>query len=132
MVFEEQWLCHILFAVQKSHGESIAEHFGRQVTVPAYPFPRIAMEEAVVRLAELGYTPPPQRQGDLCPQGERILCEYIQKTYGHEFVFLTDYPVSVRPFYHMRYPEDPTVTKSFDLLWNGLGTHHRRSARTPP
>ncbi len=120
MVFEEQWLCHILFAVQKSHGESIAEHFGRQVTVPAYPFPRIAMEEAVVRLAELGYTPPPQRQGDLCPQGERILCEYIQKTYGHEFVFLTDYPVSVRPFYHMRYPEDPTVTKSFDLLWNGL------------
>ncbi len=120
MAFEEQWLCHILFTVQKTHGEAIAEHFGSEVTVPACPFPRIAMEEAVVRLAEQGYTPPPKKQGDLCPQGERLLGEYIRKTFGHEFVFLTDYPVSVRPFYHMRYPEDRAVTKSFDLLWNGL------------
>jgi aspartyl/asparaginyl-tRNA synthetase len=31
-----------------------------------------------------------------------------------------DYPVSVRPFYHMRRAGAPTVTSSFDLLWNGL------------
>jgi aspartyl/asparaginyl-tRNA synthetase len=35
-------------------------------------------------------------------------------------VFVTDYPVSVRPFYHMRRAGDPTVTSSFDLIWNGL------------
>jgi len=26
----------------------------------------------------------------------------------------------VRPFYHMRHEGDPTLTKSFDLLWKGL------------
>lgn len=42
---------------------------------------------------------------------------------GHEFVFVTDFPVIARPFYHLR-PVGPTgeptgVTASFDLLWNG-------------
>ncbi len=120
MHFEELWLCHTLLAVQESHGEAIFKRFGTEVCVPDRPFPRITMEDAVARLAELGYTPPPQKQGDLCPQGERLLGEYIRETYGHEFVFLTDYPVSVRPFYHMRYPDNPIVTKSFDLLWKGL------------
>ena len=40
--------------------------------------------------------------------------------YEHEFVFVTDYPASVRAFYHMRYPDRPDTTKSFDLLWQGL------------
>jgi aspartyl/asparaginyl-tRNA synthetase len=35
-------------------------------------------------------------------------------------VFVTDYPVPVRPFYHMRPAGDPSVTSSFDLIWNGL------------
>ncbi|MCY3765168.1 MAG: aspartate--tRNA(Asn) ligase [Gemmatimonadetes bacterium] len=120
MDFEEQWLRHTIFAVRQAHGEAIAEHFGSEVTVPDLPFPRITMEEALVRLRERGYTPPPQKQGDLCPHGERLLGENILDDLGHEFVFLVDYPVSVRPFYHMRYPDNPTVTKSFDLLWKGL------------
>ena len=33
---------------------------------------------------------------------------------------MTDYPSTVRPFYHMRHPDDPTLTRSFDLLWRGL------------
>jgi aspartyl-tRNA synthetase len=35
-------------------------------------------------------------------------------------VFVTDYPTTVRPFYHMRHPDDPTLTRSFDLLWRGI------------
>jgi aspartyl-tRNA synthetase len=35
-------------------------------------------------------------------------------------VFVTDYPASVRPFYHMRYEDRPDTTRSFDLLWRGL------------
>lgn len=33
---------------------------------------------------------------------------------------MTDYPASVRPFYHMRPDGQPTLTCSFDLLWKGL------------
>jgi len=43
----------------------------------------------------------------------------LEKT-GCELVFLTDFPVSVRPFYQKRIEGNPTLTQSYDLLWNGL------------
>ncbi len=61
-----------------------------------------------------------EMEEDLDPAGERLLCEAVLSEYGHEFAFVTDYPFSVRPFYHMRYEEGERLTKSFDLLWNGL------------
>ena len=33
---------------------------------------------------------------------------------------MTDYPDTVRPFYHMRSDTDPSLTKSFDLLFSGI------------
>ena len=44
----------------------------------------------------------------------------IKKETGHDFVFVTHYPVSARPFYHMRREDDPTLTKSFDLFYKGI------------
>ena len=37
----------------------------------------------------------------------------------HDFVFLTDYPLSIRPFYHM-VDEATGLTKSYDLIYNGV------------
>jgi len=37
-----------------------------------------------------------------------------------EFVFVTHYPSSKRPFYTMDDPSDPNVTFSFDLLFRNL------------
>lgn len=121
MALEEKWLQHILWRVKKDLGDKILSTFGINVTVPTLPFPKVPMNEAVrILREEMNYVPPPETKGDLDPQGERLLCKYFQEKTGHEFVFVTDYPVSVRPFYHMRYEEDPTKTKSFDLLWKGL------------
>jgi aspartyl-tRNA synthetase len=79
------------------------------------------MEEAQQLLGEQGYVPPADtKKGDLDPQGERLLCEYARQTYGHEFIFVTDYPVDVRPFYHMKKPDKQGETKSFDLLWKWM------------
>jgi aspartyl/asparaginyl-tRNA synthetase len=49
-----------------------------------------------------------------------MLSKLVADELGHQFVFVTDYPVSIRPFYHMRRAGAPTVTSSFDLVWNGL------------
>ncbi len=54
------------------------------------------------------------------PDGERLLAKYVKETFNHDFVFVTEYPSSVRPFYHMRNKFDNTVTNSYDLLWKGL------------
>jgi aspartyl-tRNA synthetase len=121
MAFEESWLCHVLQAVREKHGKEITETFGAEVMVPSLPFPKITMEEAQRLLEKQGYVPPAgTKKGDLDPQGERLLCEYARQQFGHEFIFITDYPVEVRPFYHMRKPEKPSETKSFDLLWKWM------------
>ena len=50
----------------------------------------------------------------------KILCAYVKEKLGHDFVFVTDYPISTRPFYHMRHEDNPELTKSYDLLYKGL------------
>jgi nondiscriminating aspartyl-tRNA synthetase len=121
MALEERWLQFVLARVQEAHGDAIAEQYGVAVEVPTLPFPRVTMAEAQALLRQAGYTPPADsRPDDLDPGGERVVCEAIRREHGHAFCFVTDYPVSVRPFYHMRQPDDPTLTRSFDLLWKGV------------
>ena len=57
---------------------------------------------------------------DLEPEDERWLCEYSAREFNSDFIFITHYPASKRPFYTMEDPEDPGTTKSFDLLFRGV------------
>ncbi|HEY3249201.1 MAG TPA: aspartate--tRNA(Asn) ligase [bacterium] len=118
MAFEERWLHTVLGTVNNELGEDIRSTLDVQVIVPEVPFPRIPMAEALEILAGRGHVP--ERRGDLDPAGERLISEYMLERYGHEFVFITDYPWEVRPFYHMRHEDDPSLTKSYDLLWKGV------------
>ncbi len=121
MEFEERWLQHTLQVVREKHGKEITETFGVEVVVPSLPFPKVTMEEAQTILSGKGYTlPADTKKGDIDPQGERLLCEYAKEKHGHEFIFITDYPIEIRPFYHMRKEDNPSVTKSFDLLWKWM------------
>jgi len=118
MKTEEEWLKHVLTRVKEKHGEEIKKAFGVEVVVPTLPFPRITMKDAhEVLKKEFNYK---IKDSDLDPEGERLLVEYVKKKFKHEFVFVKEYPVSVRPFYHMRKEGEPTITKSFDLLWKGM------------
>jgi aspartyl-tRNA synthetase len=119
MVLEEAWLAHVFEVVIAAHGPAIREAFGNELTVPALPFPRISLEQAKALLRERGHEPP-GAEHDLDPASERALSELVRAEHGHEFVFVTDYPTAVRPFYHMRHPENPSLTRSFDLLWRGI------------
>ncbi|MCX6765185.1 MAG: aspartate--tRNA(Asn) ligase [Candidatus Nealsonbacteria bacterium] len=115
---EEKLLKYVLEKIKEKHGEEIKKYFNVEVTIPKLPFPKLTMKEAKKILASLKV--PSEKKGDLSPEEERKICEYIKEKEGHEFLFITDYPIEVRPFYHMRREDDPTLTKSFDLLWKGL------------
>jgi aspartyl/asparaginyl-tRNA synthetase len=119
MSFEERWLAHVLAVVKEVHGEQIAQTFDSDLVVPEVPFPRIPLKDAKGLLRDSGHDTP-GAEHDLDPPSERALSAIVQERHGHEFAFVTDYPTSVRPFYHMRYDDRPTVTKSFDLLWRGI------------
>lgn len=120
MLFEERWIQYFMQSIADNFGDQIKELFGVEVEVPVLPFPRISMADAVKIVHQTGYKVPAETKGDLDPQAERILASYVQKQFGHQFVFVTDYPTSVRPFYHMRHPNDLSLTMSFDLLFQGL------------
>jgi aspartyl-tRNA synthetase len=137
MSFEERMLAHVLASVAAAHGAAIEEHFKTEVTVPRVPFPRLTLAEALElsRTAVPPTTGPPttrlpptglQTTGagssreDLDPAGERAVSARVLAETGHEFAFITEYPASVRPFYHLRPSGKPRLTASFDLLWRGL------------
>ncbi len=119
MRWEERMLAHVLGAVVAAHGAAIEEHFGRKLTVPAIPFPRVTMAQAL-EMHGTGAAGTARASADLDPGGERAVAAAVREATGHEFVFVTEYPASVRPFYHMRPVGGPRLTSSFDLLWQGL------------
>ncbi|WP_345763337.1 aspartate--tRNA(Asn) ligase [Diaminobutyricibacter sp. McL0608] len=106
-------------AVKAKHGEQIKELFDVDVVVPSTPFPRIPLAEAKRIVAERGYEVP-RHDDDMDPEGERQISAYVKEVFDHEFVFLTDYASSIRPFYHMRHADDVTLTNSYDLIFNGV------------
>jgi len=123
MAFEEAWLGHVLATVARRHGEQIAATFGVELSAPSVPFPRITLADAKALLKDHGHDGSGgglDPNHDLDPPSERALSKIVAEQSGSEFVFVTDYPTSVRPFYHMRHQDQPTLTKSFDLLWRGI------------
>jgi nondiscriminating aspartyl-tRNA synthetase len=119
MAFEERWLADVLAVTIENHGQQIRDAFGSELVAPSVPFPRVTLEQAKQLLSQAGHEPPGEGH-DLDPPSERALSQLILDRDGHEFVFVTDYPTTVRPFYHMRHPDDPSLTRSFDLLWRGI------------
>jgi len=133
MRFLENMLHYVYRQVAEKHGAEIEEHFGVQLEIPSVPFPRIPMAEAVEILKREGYTLPPEKKGDIDPGGERTLAQYVRREYNHDFFFLTDWPWTVRPFYHMRHSDRPDLTRSFDLIARGteIVTGAQREHRYP-
>ncbi|CAB4557532.1 unannotated protein [freshwater metagenome] len=118
MRMQEELLVAAITAVKEKHGDEIKELFDVDVVVPTIPFPRIPLAEAKKIVAERGYEVP-RADDDMDPEGERQIAAYVEEKFGHEFVFLIDYASTIRPFYHMRHADNPSLTNSYDLIWRG-------------
>lgn len=118
MAEEEKFIYEMIKLAHEKYAEDVEKLLGVKMVIPSLPFPKVTMAEAKEILGKMGI--PSEKPGDLSPEEERKLSEYILKEHGHEFVFVTDYPITVRPFYHMRHEDDQTLTKSFDLLYKGI------------
>ena len=118
MKFEEKWIKYVIKKIKEVHGEEIKKRFGIEINIPKIPFPRITMKEAKKILNEKE-----MEVGEfyeLSSEEEKRLGEYVKKKYGHDFVFLTEFPYSQRPFYHMKKDNQPEITLSYDLIYKGL------------
>ena len=91
----------------------IVDKVGLPVALPA-TIPVLKLRE-VQQILDVSTDEP-----DLEPEHERAICEWALKEHGSDFVFVTHYPVSKRPFYTYEDESDKGYTKSFDLLFRGL------------
>ena len=118
MELHEELIVAGLTAVKEKHGEEIQKLFNVDLQVPERPFPRIPLAEAKEIVKARGYEIP-RADADMDPEGERQIAAHVKEAFGNDFVFITDYDTSIRPFYHMRNEENPELTKSYDLIYRG-------------
>jgi aspartyl-tRNA synthetase len=118
MAEEEKMIVAMLTAVKEKYGAEIKRLYNQEIVIPQTPFPRLTLTETKTILAGMGI--PNDRGEDLSPEEERGISQYVQDKYGHEFVFIHDWPAAARAFYSMRLESDPKLSKSFDLLFKGL------------
>lgn len=112
MKIEEEMLCYA-FAKLEPFKEQVKEIFGVELmTKPTVTY--MTLDEAKAILKEKAGLKLGKEQ-DLPDEGERLLYEIL----GVNLIFVSDYPIAKRPFYHM-WEKEKGTTKSFDLIMNGI------------
>ena len=127
MGFIESWMD--LIDILQEFVKHIIEHLNKyskedfellDVKLPKYvKIPVFKLSEAQ-EIIEKEYKIKCKGAPDLDPKQEKLICEYVAKKFGSEFLFVTHYPIKKRPFYTFDDPKDPNLTLSFDLLFRGL------------
>jgi len=118
MRLEEGFLRTLMAALKEKCAHEFAL-WGAEIPEVLEKTPRFTLREAQQKIEELGGGKC-VGEPDLEPAHERLLCSYAKEQLGSDFVFVTHYPVSKRPFYTYEDEERPGFTKSFDLLFRGL------------
>lgn len=121
MDVEEALLKYIINNIKKEFDEEYKKYFGREIIEMVNPIPRIPLYEAYKILKEeMNYEVPRALKGDLDPDGEKLICKYVKEKYNSDFVFIIDFPAKARAFYSMKQEQNPELTKTYDLLFNGI------------
>lgn len=103
----------------------LCEHYAAELTLLKADIPKIndipavtfhEAKEMLARVRNCGDSD----SGDFEPEEEKQLCQIIKQQTGSDFVFVTHYKSSKRPFYAMDTITNPDVTESFDLLFRGM------------
>ena len=117
MDVEEAFCKRMLKKLKENIEEDYQRLFNRQIELNDVDFPRIPFAECK-RIIQEKYHYTGEKPHDIDRKEEELIGLYAKKTFGCDFIFVTDYPFAARPFYHML--DENGVTKSFDLLYCGV------------
>ncbi|MGY5853409.1 MAG: aspartate--tRNA(Asn) ligase [Candidatus Thorarchaeota archaeon] len=117
MKMEEQMLNYSFTKTLESRAAEL-ELLSVDLEIPKVPFKRVKYAEAIDLLndagKDLGLT------DDLDPESERLLGEIFPEKFDTDMVFITHYPLELRPAYTMPSLTDEGMTESFDLTYKGM------------
>jgi len=107
----------LVYSMQKRADECNEELdiLGKKVVVPTLPFKRVIYDDVIKKLNKKGSE---IKWGeDLGSEEEKLLGDIMKKE-GHDFYFITKYPIEAKPFYTM--PEKDKYSRGFDLECKGV------------
>jgi len=105
--------------VQEEMKTELAEYGVEKILAPE-EFPVMTLAEAQELLEKEFDGIKAVGEPDLEPEHERLLCEYAKEKLDSDFIFITHYPISKRPFYTLKSKDMEGMTDSFDLLFKGV------------
>lgn len=111
----EFWLLKKIFKRIEIENQRELEILGVQLPSIEGSCPVVTFKEAKEILRGLGIDNP---ESDLNPEEESVLGNYFEERTKSPFLFVTHYPLSVRPFYTLGNKEGESY--SFDLLFKGM------------
>ena len=119
MNLEAEMLAYALEKTNELYSEEIKNVFGTKLVVPKLPFPKMTLSEVYKEIEErYGYKVDESEKTDLTTEAERLCYKLSMDKFGHEYLFVTDFPAEKRAFYHMR--DDEGRLLGYDLLWRGV------------
>ena len=118
MSVEEDIIIYAFEKIREKYNQQVMDMFGKEIVVPKKPFPVLTLDELYAVLEEkYNFVMPEDEKGDLSTEAENLCYKYTMETYGHEFLFVTDFDAEKRAFYHMR---KDGVPQGYDLIWRGV------------
>lgn len=117
MDFQEEWIKYFMSAVNEKYGNDIKEKFNVELVNTSVKFPRITFSEAK-EILEKEFNYIGSKTDDFERKEEEYLSKYAKEKYNSDFIFVTKFPFSARPFYHM--VDEDGLTYSYDLIFRGL------------
>ncbi len=117
MDMQEDWMKYCLNTLKEQLGDEIKQTYNIEISNTSVEFPRITFSEAKAILKDkFNYIG--EKEDDFERKEEQLLCKYVLEKYGSDFVFITKFPKSSRPFYHNI--DEFERSNSFDLLYKGV------------
>lgn len=105
--------------VAQNHAAALKFLGAEPALLPEGSFPTFTLLEAQ-EIIEKEFGGKAVGELDLEPEHERQICQYSKEKFGSDFVFITHFPTKKRAFYTYAEPENPEISRSFDLLFRGL------------
>ncbi len=114
----ERLVAHAIDHVRENNGKEL-ETLGFELEEPKLPFPRLSYDRALEILSDLGKTI--EWGEDIDTEGEKLLGEYMMENENAPpLYFLYRYPSEAKPFYIMKYDDNPEISRAFDLEYRGV------------
>lgn len=108
-----------VFSMIEKEGKPYLDTYNIKISEVPDQIPRVKLAE-IKKIIKEKYDYSIPEAIDIDPEGERLAGKYAKENFNSDFIFITHYPWSEKPFYTMPCEENPEETCGFDLLFKGL------------